>query len=561
MDAKEECMVCVTEFNKSSHVKIACEHSGGCSYAACKTCVKTYLCSTTSYPNCMNCNKVWTDKFLAQNLGTSFLRTEYAKHRKELLVQQEISRLASSMAAAETRKQILNLEMQIDKFKSIKKEINQNHTKVTCNRVVASGKYRTAVALALTLDSKKELEARFLKQDAIYANEITRLWGLVKEQNENIQRLNHHINVVKTGGTLLGEEKKEARKFVMPCPNTGCRGYLTSQYKCELCEHDTCPKCIELIGKTNTVSVNPHVCKPENVESAEFIRKQSKPCPSCGARISKIDGCDQMWCTAPKCQTAFSWNTGKIVTGIIHNPHYYQFQRENGGGIAARNPGDVVCGGLPFARTILVKLLKTEIHKFDKAIVDNLMSIHRLHVHFTQLTVMPLRTATQGELNNEPERVEYILQKITREELAAKVLRNDNERRKQIAILHVCELFITVGIDLFQKIVLSEKLDQECYEELVTFMREHDALREYCNEQFKEISMLYNVCVPFISEILTIDTTKYNSKGVVDNYIIKREAKRKERADTQALIAEENRQRLLAREKFIAETRLKPATK
>ena len=174
---------------------------------------------------------------------------------------------------------------------------------------------------------------------------------------------------------------------------------------------------------------------------------------------------------------------------------------------------------------------------------------------------MPLRTATQGELNNEPERVEYILQKITREELAAKVLRNDNERRKQIAILHVCELFITVGIDLFQKIVLSEKLDQECYEELVTFMREHDALREYCNEQFKEISMLYNVCVPFISEILTIDTTKYNSKGVVDNYIIKREAKRKERADTQALIAEENRQRLLAREKFIAETRLKPATK
>jgi hypothetical protein len=166
---------------------------------------------------------------------------------------------------------------------------------------------------------------------------------------------------------------------------------------------------------------------------------------------------------------------------------------------------------------------------------------------------MPLRTATQGELNNEQERVEYILQQITREELAAKVLRNDNERRKQTAILHVCELFITVGIDLFQKIVLSEKIGPECYEELVTFMREHDALREYCNEQFKEISMLYNVCVPFISEILTIDTTKYNSKGAVDNYVIKREAKRKERADKHALIAEENRQRQLAREKFVKE--------
>ena len=92
-------------------------------------------------------------------------------------------------------------------------------------------------------------------------------------------------------------------------------------------------------------------------------------------------------------------------------------------------------------------------------------------------------------------------------------------------------------------------------------MREHDALREYCNEQFKEISMLYNVCVPCISKILTIDTTKYNSKGAVDNYVIKREAKRKEQADKQALIAEEHRQRLLAREKFMAETRLKTAAK
>jgi hypothetical protein len=33
-----------------------------------------------------------------------------------------------------------------------------------------------------------------------------------------------------------------------------------------------------------------------------------------------------MWCVV--CRTAFSWNTGLIEDGHIHNPHYYQFLRE-----------------------------------------------------------------------------------------------------------------------------------------------------------------------------------------------------------------------------------------
>ena len=70
------------------------------------------------------------------------------------------------------------------------------------------------------------------------------------------------------------EEKKEERKFIMPCGNTDCRGYLYTQYKCDLCEHHTCAKCFEHIGPVKEEVA--HTCKPENIESAEFIKKQSK---------------------------------------------------------------------------------------------------------------------------------------------------------------------------------------------------------------------------------------------------------------------------------------------
>ena len=59
---------------------------------------------------------------------------------------------------------------------------------------------------------------------------------------------------------------------------------------------------------------------------AELIKKSTKNCPKCAVPIYKISGCDQMYCT--ECHIAFSWRTGEIDNGTIHNPHYFQYQRE-----------------------------------------------------------------------------------------------------------------------------------------------------------------------------------------------------------------------------------------
>jgi hypothetical protein len=530
--ANEECAVCCETFNKSTHQKISCEHDGSCDFEACKSCIRTYLLGTTNDPNCMNCNKGWSDKFLAKQLNASFLRTEYSMHRKELLVQQQISRLPETMAAAETYKRIKMIETQIT---ALKEEWNN-----ASNQYSALDHEFSKLLVFPDEDPKTHLEKiKKMKEDLKNGKETKKLLS------DNMRSLHHDIAVIKTGGIAFNEEKKEVRQFIMPCTNSDCRGYLSTQYKCELCEHHTCSKCFEHIGLIKDEGA--HECKQENIESADFIRKQSKPCPCCGTRISKIDGCDQMWCT--QCHKAFSWNTGKIITGVVHNPHFYQYQREHGGGVVPRNPGDVICGGL-CTSYMLNNFLISEYMKIpkefrDAKLIDTVMAIHRLQLHFAALYVDPLRRNIQADQDFEKERIHYIVQEISREEMATKIIRKDNARRKQVAILHVCELFASVAIDMFRMILMSEKKGDELMGDINKHVAEYDTLRQYCNEQFKEISMVYGVCVPQISDKWTNDTSKFTAKGETDKYIEKRDEQRKERRikeDKNRAIAENQRQ-------------------
>uniref|UniRef100_A0A6C0IIE0 RING-type domain-containing protein n=1 Tax=viral metagenome TaxID=1070528 RepID=A0A6C0IIE0_9ZZZZ len=508
-----------------------CEHSGMCAFEACKSCIKTYLTGITSDPNCMQCNKAWSDQFLAKQLGTTYLRTEYMAHRKELLVQQQISRMPDTMAAADLYKQVTMFQTQIknlqEEYKSARAYIYDLHQQNTLN----ASKRSDAIQKADVSDAKvlKKLTESFKKECIRIDKELKNTHETRSLIQTNIRKIRHDIAVLQGGEPVVEVKKEEARKFIMPCPFSDCRGYLSTHYKCNLCENHTCAKCFELIGLDKEESG--HECKQENIDSAEFIRKQAKPCPCCGTRISKIDGCDQMWCT--QCHKAFSWNTGKIVTGTIHNPHFYQYQREQGGGAAPRNPGDVVCGGLPNVREVTNKITTSGAYNSRTLYDFTILNIHRLQLHFTAFNVEPLRREVRDEQDYEKERIQYIVQEISREELATKVIRKDKARKIKVAVLHVCELFIAVGIDLFQQIMSSEKTNLAFADELEARIAEYDNLRQYCNEQFKGISMLYGVCVPVIDNAWKSETWKYNSRGETDKYILKREERhdivRKER--------------------------------
>ena len=142
-----------------------------------------------------------------------------------------------------------------------------------------------------------------------------------------------------------GEAKKA--EFKRACPVDGCLGFLSTAWKCGVCNIWTCPTCMEIKGPNKD---DPHECDPNTVESVKLLKKDTKNCPSCAAMIYKISGCDQMWCT--QCHIAFSWRTGRQVNGVIHNPHFYQWQNNGGGGGNVNAPGAAVCGGLPDLYTV-----------------------------------------------------------------------------------------------------------------------------------------------------------------------------------------------------------------
>ena len=124
----------------------------------------------------------------------------------------------------------------------------------------------------------------------------------------------------------------------MKCQYEECKGFISQSYKCGLCEKYTCSKCY--LPETEG-----HQCKETDVASAKLIKEETRPCPSCSTRIYKIGGCDQMWCT--DCRTAFSWNTGKVVNGVIHNPHYYEYLRNTQGFVPRADEPHDLCTEFP----------------------------------------------------------------------------------------------------------------------------------------------------------------------------------------------------------------------
>ena len=484
-----ECPICALPYNKTNNCIVRCSNAE-CNFDACKECTRRYIMESTSDPHCMNCKKGYDQEFITKNLNQTWVKKQYRQHRKYLLLEREKAQIPTTMPMVEL--------------------------------------YTTTQKL-----KKRDLE---------YKEQISELKKQLRELQNEHRVVTNQIFQIENGNYKI-DTKKE---FIMPCVAANCNGFLSSSYKCAVCKLYTCPKCHELIGETKNEH---HVCDEDKVKSVEFIKKESKPCPSCGTRISKLSGCDQMWC--PECKKAFSWRTGQIETGVIHNPHFHEWNRLNGG-MHNRNPGDLVCGGMPniwnnknfaYLRNLVrangEKIegpdLLVRRHEFENYSKQELASILKIrdniskHIsiisliqrdlyHVNYYTLPRLRTEVRRIQDNDKLRIKFILKEISETEFSNEIMKNDLKRKKSSELLHIWELISAITIDIYRDLISTlgndwiptselvnysdkienistlEKIVMKCFNRL-------ESLFNYCNHQFEIIAATFGTKAPMIRDI------------------------------------------------------------
>jgi len=276
-----------------------------------------------------------------------------------------------------------------------------------------------------------------------------------------------------------GQVEHEKRQFVRACPFADCKGFLSTVWKCGMCDNWACPECHEVKGPNKDSA---HTCDPNNVATAQLLAKDSRNCPKCAAMIFKINGCDQMYCT--QCHTAFSWRTGRIETGTVHNPHYYEYMRAQG--TLARNPGDVPCGGFPDYVVVLTILRNMTRADSRYVLISN---AHRAYGH-CQWAVIP-RYDTNRIEDNRDLRIKFMIGDISNDVFKSKIQQREKARQRKTDIRQVMEMLMAVLNDLFQTFVQNKEVDTLC-----TSLRE---LQNHVNTTLTKISARYTKCaVPHI---------------------------------------------------------------
>lgn len=396
-----------------------------CSFEACRTCCETYVLNEST-PKCMNtsCGREWPRQFMREQFTNIFMTGKLKNHRENTLFEQEKALLPSTQPIVENM---------------IKREHN--------NKIIS---------------------------------DIQQKINVLVNQRRTIETENYNL-----GRNPRSTERSE---FVRACPDEHCRGYLSTQWKCGICEQWVCPDCHEIKGFVRDVQ---HTCNPDNLATARLLANDTKQCPKCHTGIFKIDGCDQMWCT--QCHTAFNWRTGRIQENV-HNPHYFEWLRRNGNQIP-RDQEDVPCGHNQLTHVAyreIANLLRSKHASHELSIPTALLMEHvvRNTIHL-RYTVMDQRNQeNEYTTKNQDLRVQYLRKLIEEADFKIKLQQNEKKYQKKREINNVYDILVNAITDItlrFQQHLKTAHAGN-CNMDILD---EINPIVQYSNECFQDIGKTY----------------------------------------------------------------------
>jgi hypothetical protein len=392
-----------------------------CKYTCCRKCCERYLLSE-SVPKCMNsaCGREWSRGFIVVNFTKTFVTHGLREHRENVLFEHERALLPATQPDVEEE---IRVERVSEEVRVMRKEVTA----------------RVSELYAMLNAKERELNAR--------------------------------------------PSNTERRVFVRACGHNGCRGFLSSQWKCGLCSMWSCPDCLVVKGLVRDVE---HVCLSDDLATAKLLKSDTKNCPRCATSIFKIEGCDQMWCT--QCQTAFSWMTGRIETRV-HNPHYYEWMRRTGG--LVREDGDVMCGRelttveITDINRRMNRATNPPISPDERAFALNVM---RCVSHISQV-VLP-RFTVDRVLDNRELRIAFMRGRFSENEFKTQLQRNNKRNEKRREVGDVLRLFVSAATDIVFR--YRDNIMSPEHSNSISILREVSGLVEYSNECLHSISVAFS---------------------------------------------------------------------
>ena len=435
------CAICLETYTKELRLKVTCPY---CPSEACRGCVQRYLLTTHEDPHCLGCKRGWNREFIDLHLTKSFRNGPLRKHRSKTLMDREKAMLPAMQIFVEATKNLRTTGQELTTVMTSMRKFDLRRVEILRQRDVVRTKIRTAINGEEEKNAMEELD----KNCALYGHNEGRLMRIRFDQETLNRQIMRWQNILE-GRAADDNKVTEAREFIQRCPADGCRGYLSTAYKCGVCAKYTCNECMVVKGENRD---SEHTCNEEAKASAAMIRRETKPCPKCGVRIYKIDGCDQMFCTQETCHTAFSWNTGHVVTGAIHNPHYYEYLRHRNGGAMPREAGDIPCGGLPAIWQFSREILSIPADTLPIEQKNLIMSIHRCLTDMAdvRLPEYPARLAANV---NKDINIRYLMNEMEEADWQKALEQRETKFERKREIGQILTTFAHVGAELIRNLI------------------------------------------------------------------------------------------------------------
>lgn len=507
-----ECAICLEEIKGKRNSIVTCQH---CPASACRQCHQRHLLLSFEDPACFSCKREWNADFMAGNFPISFRNGALRAHRRRVLVEREKTVLPALQIYAEYRRKIRELHV---KRAEVVKEFGNEHVsgdtiafryRTLKNKLFVVGhkvgQQKREIKRLKEMTDTIELVSRdiLLKNARKTRNELQEMeTGLQEEvaamEPRYLELKEQHDTVTtdlrETMNLYGGRAPAQKREFIMRCPADDCRGFLSTAYKCGTCECWACTQCHVSVGKEKECG---HVCDPGMVETAKAIKEETRPCPKCGTRIFKIDGCDQMYCVMDGCHTAFSWTTGQIATGVIHNPHYLEWLKRKNGGLE-REAGDIPCGGLPTTWQMVGAIRDLEMpNELNTIILETFRNVQELIDY--RLPDYPFRLP---QLANKEDDVDYLLNEISEDVWQSRLEKTESKFVKKKEIGQILQTLATAGSYMLNGIYERARAAEIEGEELFvawlleTALPELEQLRAFANESFLALAKRDRMAVP-----------------------------------------------------------------